>query len=53
MARSALVPSISWVAMVALLAAMQVNAVSKPPSFVVQVEEGLLDQVGWTGGQWA
>lgn len=47
MARSALVPSSSWVALVALLAAMQVNAGSRPPSFVVQVEDGLLDQVGW------
>jgi hypothetical protein len=35
----------SWVAVVALLAALQVNAISKPPTFIVQVEDGLLDQV--------
>jgi hypothetical protein len=40
-----LVPSMSWVAVVALFAALQVNAISRPPTFIVQVEDGLLDQV--------
>lgn len=53
MARSALVPSMSWVAVIALLAAMQVNAISKPPTFVVQVEDGLLDQVSFHWSMWS
>jgi hypothetical protein len=45
MARSALFASFSWVAAVVVIAAMQVAALSKPPTYVVQVEDGQLDQV--------